>query len=62
MGLLLVGGLLVVQVLLVWGYLEAVERRIIKRSELVGSLLAAVLVAMWVGFVVILSLVFGGVE
>ena len=62
MGLLLVGGLLVVQVLLVWGYLEAVERRIIKRSELVGSLLAAVLVAMWVGFVIILSLVFGGVE
>jgi len=62
MGLLLAGGLLVVQVLLVWGYEAAAERRIIKRSELVGSLLAAVLVAMWVGFVVILSLVLGGVE
>jgi hypothetical protein len=62
MGLLLVGGLLALQVLLVWGYKAAAERRIIKRSELVGSLLAAVLVAMWVGFVVILSLVFGGVE
>lgn len=62
MGLLLAGGLLVVQVLLVWWYEAAAERRIIKRSELVGSLLAAVLVAMWVGFVVILSLVLGGVE
>jgi len=62
MGLILVGGLLAVQVLLVWGYLAAEERRIIKRSDLFGYLLAALLLATWIGFVVISRSFFPDVE
>jgi hypothetical protein len=39
---------IVLQFLLVGGYLAAAERRTIKRRELVGSLLAAVLLLMWI--------------
>jgi uncharacterized BrkB/YihY/UPF0761 family membrane protein len=47
--LVMIGGVLVAQAVLVLVYAVAANRRLIKRRELVGSLLAAVLVAMWVG-------------
>jgi hypothetical protein len=50
MGLIMVG-LTVAQFLLVGGYLALVERGT-KRSELVGSLLAVLLVTMWWGILV----------
>jgi hypothetical protein len=50
MGLIVVG-LALVQFLLVGGYLALVERGT-KRGELVGSLLAVLLVTMWVGILV----------
>jgi hypothetical protein len=50
MGLIMVG-LIVAQFLLVGGYLALVERGT-KRSELVGSLLAVLLVTMWLAILV----------
>jgi hypothetical protein len=50
MGSIIVG-LIVAQFLLVGGYLALVERGT-KRSELVGSLLAVLLVMMWLGILV----------
>ena len=50
MGSIIVG-LIVAQFLLVGGYLALVERGT-KRSELVGSLLAVLLVMMWFGILV----------
>jgi hypothetical protein len=50
MGSIIVG-LIVTQFLLVGGYLALVERGT-KRSELVGSLLAVLLVMMWFGILV----------
>jgi hypothetical protein len=50
MGSIIVG-LIVAQFLLVGGYLALVERGT-KRSESVGSLLAVLLVMMWLGILV----------
>jgi hypothetical protein len=50
----LVGVVLVVQALLVGGYLAVAERSS-KRSGLVGSGFAVLLVALWVGVLTILS-------
>ena len=50
MGSIIVG-LIVTQFLLVGGYLALVERGT-KRSESVGSLLAVLLVMMWLGILV----------
>ena len=47
--LVMIGGVLVAQAVLVLVYAVAANRRLIKRRELVGALLAAVWVAMWVG-------------
>jgi hypothetical protein len=51
--LLIVAAVLVVQVVLVMGYL-AVAQRSGKRSGFVGSVLAVLLVAMWVGVLTLL--------
>ena len=45
----MLAGVLFLQFLLVGGYLALAQRRVIKRSELFGSLLAVLLVAMWIG-------------
>ena len=47
----IVVGVLVLQFLLVGGYLSLFERGT-KRGELVGSLLAVLLVTMWLGILV----------
>jgi hypothetical protein len=54
MGLMVVG-VVVLQFLLLGGYLAGTERRIIKRSELVGSLLAVLILAMWISILALNS-------
>jgi Na+(H+)/acetate symporter ActP len=57
MGLIVVG-VLVLQFLLVGGYLAVTERRIIKRSDLVGSLLAVLILTMWIAILALNSVTF----
>jgi hypothetical protein len=54
MGFIVVG-MLVIQFLLVGGYLETVERSS-KRSALFGSGLAVLILAMWIGVLALLAL------
>ena len=51
-------GVTFLQFLLVGGYLALAERRIIKSSELFGSLLTVLILTMWVGILALNSVTF----
>jgi hypothetical protein len=53
--LVMIGGVLVVQAVLVLVYAVAANRSLIKRSELVGSGLAVLMLAMWMGVLAVYS-------
>lgn len=61
--LLIVGGILAIQVLLVWGYAAMARKGSeTSTSEVVGYLLAAILVAMWVGYLALSGVALNGVD
>jgi hypothetical protein len=61
--LLILGGILAIQVLLVWGYVAMARKSSETRtSEVVGSLLAAILVAMWVSYLALSGVALKGVD